>query len=810
LIELEYDVNTAKFWLPQGEVKNIILPITPTYFNYFTIEDLKTQITIEKLKAGAIVVTLKIPVKADDNRGEIEFERTYDHVVPQTIDNDDHGAIVKSTLAFGIYPFFKVAEPVFNDRYKALSYHMKGEEIRYKFLREDTARLETIEVEASEISRTRKDEKYPSVSNYMDISSIHHSARGEITYSTTKDVTFNLVSVKVSNLDKNTSLQGVIIPLMGESVKLAESATSIAFDIGTSNSFVAFKTENNIKKNLATYKGEGTTIEPDFVLLNNASKNTDAYKKYDLNAIKPVYGAMQDAEFLPSVIGEASPFQFPIRSIVNIDNDTNPQQPGNINVLSNTNIPFAFGHSSLRYGYDFSHSNIKWGVTDSNNNAAQNKLRGFIEQLVWMGRNKLLSEGYNPKAANVIWFKPLSMSSNQMSVFNSIWQELFEAYYSKSENHDKLVSVTESWAPFYSYPDDFGSSKVFMNLDIGGGTTDLIVFEDQKPILTTSFRFAGNSLFESKNSNKPFDNGFVTRYETAMLKYFGKGLLKEQETVKYIKNSSGLQSTDLLSYFFNYKEFAKKLSMDGEFKLLFLIHNCSIFYHAYQMLKMTGCKDLPSYIGLSGNGAKLFKITNGTSDLNRNNGVSKLAALILQHVLNLEKLHPIEIRILKNPKESTAFGGINGLENMKENNGADIENYYVSVGTSTNLIKNSDATEKEKFKYPNFLEQDNTTIVAVTENVVGFFIYFFEKLWLEAGFVQNFGVDKAYNTKKLKSFFTDKTKIGDTIRKTVHHKINIEKQTPLNETLFFEAVKAYLYVFSKYIVTDKVNKFKGA
>jgi len=808
LIQLDYNVNTSKFWLPEGDVKNIILPVTATYFDYFTIEDLKKQVTIEKLNLGAIVVTLKIPIKGDNERGVMKFERTYDYVVPETIDNDEAGAVIKSSLAFGLYPFFKVSDPVFNDRYKALSYHLKGEEINYQFLREALSQPSSLKIEASEISRTRKDENYPSVSNYLDISTIRYNNQGEVIYKTDENVAFDVISVGVNNLDQNVVLQGVLLPLMGESIQLTAEKSSIAFDIGTSNSFVAFKTANTVN-GLSTYSGKGNAISPDLVLLNEVSRSAEDFKKYDLNEINPIYGVVQDAEFLPSVVGGESPFKFPIRSIVNIDNDTKPEQPGHINILSNANIPFAFGHNVLRGAYDFAHSNIKWGVTDSNNNAAQNKLHAFIEQLVWMGRNKLLSEGFSPKSTNVIWFKPLSMSTNQMTVFNSIWQELYMVYYGKSEEIDNLVSVTESWAPYYSYPKDFGSGKVFMNLDVGGGTTDLIVFEDEKPILTTSFRFAGNSLFESRNTNKPFDNGFVTRYEAAMLKYFG-GDLKKEKTVEYIKSSQGLQSTDLLSYFFNYKEFGKKLAMDGEFKLLFLVHNAAIFYHSFQMLKMINCKHLPTYIGLSGNGAKLMEVTNGAKDLNRINGVSKLGALILKQIFELDEIHPIEIQILKNPKESTAIGGIDGLKNIKGDKEADIENYYTSVGTETDLIKNNDALQKQAFKYVNFLKEDNTTIEQVTENVVGFFTYFYDELWFEADFVQNFGVDKAYNTERLKDFFTDKTKISDTIRQTIHHKVNIEKETPLNDTLFFEAIKAYLYAFSKYIVTDKINQFKGA
>src|SRR5690606_9863879 len=127
---------TSKYWLPDGDVRNILLPIKKEYFNYFTVEDLKKQLSIEKLKMGGIEVILEIPIKANNGRGTIRFERTYSEVKPSTIDNDNYGAIVNSSLAFGIYPFFRVSETAFNDKYKILSYHEKGEEISYEFFRE--------------------------------------------------------------------------------------------------------------------------------------------------------------------------------------------------------------------------------------------------------------------------------------------------------------------------------------------------------------------------------------------------------------------------------------------------------------------------------------------------------------------------------------------------------------------------------------------------------------------------------------------------------------------------------------------------
>lgn len=807
LIQLDYEVNTSKFWLPTGEVKNILLPIMPEYFNYFTITDLREQISITKLKLGAIVVRLDIPVAADNGRGIVTFERTYDLVSPDAIDNDDYGAILKSSMAFGIYPFFKVADSRFNDRYKVLSYHMMGEEIAYQFFREDTTACQHTKVTSSLISRTRKEESYPCVSNYLEVTNIKTNAQGEAIADTEIDITFDAVQVVVKFLDKNKTSKGVLIPIMGEPIQLMDGTPVIAFDIGTSNSFVAFKT-GNTPEHLSTYKGKKSAAQPDLVMLNAPKENSEGVKTFDLDIINPIYGRTQVAEFLPTLVGKDSFFKFPIRSIINIDNDTNPEITKSISLLSNVNIPFGFGQNQLRRDFDFSHSNIKWGVTDGTNVAAQNKLTAFIEQLIWLGRNKLLSEGFNPAAADVLWFKPLSMGSNQTSVFNGIWEKLYNNYYGKYSGIKKLMSITESWAPFYSYDRTFGSGEVYMNLDIGGGTTDLILFRNNLPALTTSFRFAGNSLFESRSGNNPFDNGFVSKYEAIMRTEFGDDYTKT-DIIDYIKNSKGLLSTDLISYFFSYNSFSRKLMLDSEFKLLFLLHNSSIFYHSFQVLKMSEIDKLPSYIGISGNGAKLLEITNGLTDLNKPKGIASLVSLIIKKVFEKEKAHKVELQILDNPKESTAIGGIKGLEYIRKNATADIDNYFLCVGNDKDLFRETDTQARKKFKYGNFIKSSDTTINEITENVIRFFEFFFDELWHEADFVKNFGLEKSYNPEKLRGFFADESKISDTIREVINHKIEVEQEPELNDSLFFDAIKSYLYAFSRIIISEKINEFKG-
>ena len=803
LIELNYEVNVAKFWMPDGEVKNIILPIKSTYFDYFTFQDLKEQLTVTKLKTGAIEVILEIPIKADDKRGRIKFERTYDYVPVSTIDNKDYGAIINTSLGMGIYPFFKVAENKYNDRYKVIAYQQKGEVIDFGFFRENFGQPTSTNVPSSNHYRTRPEEDYGCITNYHELTSIKRDENGSLLLDEKEDVTFDIISISIDNKDHGTRLSGIVIPQMGEPIQLANDESSISFDVGTSNSHVAYKTSGKVET-LNNYSGNDAALSPHLIFLNAPVIKGNAVQR-DLNIVNAIYKIAQDIEFMPSIVGTKSDYNFPIPTLVNIDNDTNTEKLTNINVLSNANIPFEI--KNLRGSFDNLYSNIKWGVTNESSESAKNKLQVFVEQLVWMGRNKILSEGKNPEKTNVIWFAPLSMGNTQESVFKGIWDEVYKMYFQKNTGKANLYKITESWAPFESHDLSFGAGRYFLNLDIGGGTSDLIIFDDKTPTLATSFQFAGNNLFKSMNKNNEFDNGFVTKYEQIMLKSF-EGDDSKTRFVNELKNSKGLSSTDLISFFFTYPVFAEKLQRDEEFKLLFLIHNVSIFYHSFQVLKMSGINSLPDNIGLSGNGARLMEITNGMSDLSRLGGMKDMINLVVQKIYSLEKTPNISVNILDNPKEATAVGGILGFKSITQGDfkDADRRNYKISLGTKSDLLDAKDAAKKS---YKDFVDENNTKIDEVTENVREFFAYFFDELWYDAGFIQNFGIAGSYSAQKLKEYFTDETNIRNSIREVVNDKVKNQDNPQLEETMFFYPIKAFLYAFSRIIASNKIIDYKG-
>lgn len=815
IIELDYNINGDKFWIGENDkqVDNVLLPVKPDYFKFFTLEDLKRDIKIERLDSGAIVVTLTLPIKADNGKGYLKFERTYNRINPENVDDEDKGAIIPAKIYMGIYPFFKVNDNRYNDFYKILLYYHPEIRVNCSLYKDNFNNNSNIVSITDTTVRTRAEEGLDIISKYLEISKDSNELD--------KDITFDFLGINIGV--NNIEAEGLIIPQMGEPINLVDAPSSIAFDIGTSNTYIALSLTGQPEK-LLTYRDVDTGEGIHFVMLHKPEKTTEDIKgsdQFDLNSkVGMAFRPLLLNEFMPSLIGDKSQYDFPIRSVINQDNDADANHETNIRVLSNINIPFAFGKEKMRKTFDNAFSNLKWGISDPNNSAARNRLRTFIQQLVIMGRNRILSEGKNPKYTNVLWFKPLSMASAQITTLNNFWVEFYVKYFSKKEGAvEHLSSITESWAPFYSHQKKFGAGRSYLNIDIGGGTSDILLFRDNRPVLTASFRFAGNSLFdeglhfddlENKGGNLK-DNGFVTKYSDIMEKMFNSAHdSNKMNILEYIKDSSELSSEDLIGFFFTIKEFSERLKIDSDFLLLFLLHNAAIFYHSAQIVKIMGEESSPNYIGLSGNGARLLEISNKSKDLNRPKGMAYLVNGIYKYVFNLEESPKIELQILTNPKESTSIGGIIGLSQIIKNPTADIDNFYIPFGDEHTLIRDDDYKTKKRFKYKNLRQDQSKTLQQVTDNYVKFINFFFEQLWYECDLPKNFGVDKSFNTEKLKKYLTDEININNILRSVVNYKLDVEREQLLNETMFFYPLRAYLYHFSKILSTEsQIVKFKG-
>ncbi|MEM6807363.1 MAG: hypothetical protein AAF696_38530, partial [Bacteroidota bacterium] len=529
---------------------------------------------------------LKLPVMAKGGQEYIEFKRSYSQLEGEAFleGNEEKGAIREVEAFIGIYPFFKITDSSkehYNDLYKVAVY------------RAEETPIPTINCYRYQELETPLDIHWTERSVGSD--SFTFTKYGTLSREAKKDrpIDFDLIQMVIGSQEK--SFSGLLIPRWKEISSLSSSESTIAFDIGTSNTYVAYSSNGNSNiKPLRSYVSDQNKILSGVAFSHKtkgdnfvASKGTEL----DFNAYVGEHGTdfldHQLTEFLPSLFGEGSDYSFPIPTIINEDADLDASELDNLDILSNINVPIAFDVSGFRKGIDRPSSNLKWGIAKGDR-TAKNRMFALIYQLALMGRNQLLLEGADPENTRLVWFKPLSMGARSLNILSEHWQRVFELFYIKKTGvtHNNLYQITESRAPFHSQEAKFGKSETYLNIDRGGGTSDVLVFKNENIVLSSSFRFAGNNLFDNgiqKHDRK--ENGFILKFKPILDSRSGSF---NRAIADQIFKSDYLSSADLISHYFSHKEFEEELKLDNDFRLLFLIHLSAIFYHTAQLLKIKG------------------------------------------------------------------------------------------------------------------------------------------------------------------------------------------------------------------------------
>jgi hypothetical protein len=188
------------------------------------------------------------------------------------------------------------------------------------------------------------------------------------------------------------------------------------------------------------------------------------------------------------------------------------------------------------------------------------------------------------------------MTAGKLSNLEALWQRSIGRYISlKKENQSK---ISESIAPYYYYKTKniYAGTKPAVNIDIGGGTTDIVVYVNDKPKLLTSFKFAANSIFGDGFGNGGADNnGFINRYGNRI-----KSLLAENSLFDLIRVYTQLEDTkssiDLAAFFFSIEEnpevlekglpisYSNILKRDDSMRFVFLVFYAAILYHITKVL----------------------------------------------------------------------------------------------------------------------------------------------------------------------------------------------------------------------------------
>jgi hypothetical protein len=602
LIRLVYPVNKEKFFDGNlifevgDESKGYILPLKKQFFDFFDTVELtsslpkKPKIELIHGTAGSVKVILKIPVEKQDEY--ISFERIYKDSKGYKNEELNQGEIVEHQFGMTLFPFIKTNSPSIKAYYRIQLIDrdvigpLKNTEYDLKFFSNDSPN--EIEVRAKKIRSSKKQDAAETATSQYYV--LHNE--------------FDFIQVK--NV-AGSGASGIIIPNW-QPYHPGNEVFTFAIDFGTTNTHIEYKIGNGSPKPF-----DVTADDVQIATLFHPTKTSDDFGGTGAIAIRELI----DHEFIPQHLGHGSEYKFPHRTVLaeghalNIETETF--------TLADFNIPFTYERKPER---DRIQSNLKWSKREKGN---EKRIRAFFEKLIMLLRNKVLFNRGDLSETRLIWFYPSSMKPARKSSLENAWNELFEQYF--HSNH-KPIGITESLAPFYYFKGanrlQGGAYKPVVSVDIGGGTTDIVVFKSNKPLLLTSFKFAANTIFGDGFSEygAASSNGLISKYlhhyehllSINKLYDLSKVLLSIKEKNRTedlnafffsIENNPKIKDKKLFSY-------NSLLGNDEDLKIIFLYFYTSIIYHIAEVMKNTNV-ELPKHLIFSGTGSKILNII--TTDL---------------------------------------------------------------------------------------------------------------------------------------------------------------------------------------------------
>ncbi|MCM1034882.1 MAG: hypothetical protein NC038_00025 [Paludibacter sp.] len=610
IVKMPYKLNKISYF--DGNAKNdyeesYLLPMTPTFFKYFTTEDLRSMISME-VSGTVVKIALQIPIRNYSKKAAVSYityTKTY-----QTNKNEANniGDTVVAKLGLGIFPLVKTNDINVADYRVALFDKVGIDGVR--FYNKDT------ELESVPEKTRRKLEEVCGIKTYV-IEKRH----------------FDRIDIQIG--DKH----GYIVPLFKEQEGSKQFRFSV--DFGTTNTHIAYSIVN--EKESSPFD----CATPQIARLHE-----------NYNADRDIIAGFED-NYLPTGLG-ATKMLFPIRSAFA---EARPIDYGDITyTLSDGNIPFRYEKvGPVEYLDIQTGDNLKWS-------ANRGRIGLYIRNIAFILHNKVLLEKGRLKDVQIRWFYPASMSTYVRTMMEQSWNKAYTDYFDANyaEGSAQLTSMSESIAPYCHYINKDEAMGIVTTIDIGGGTTDVYVSDGKKNEdgtdnegMLLSFRFASNAIFGDGYNNNINNNGFVKKYRKEF-----EDVLKSDEALKNAMSKIAQKgnSSELISFFFSLGtlnkpgvDFIQKLVEDQKFKYVFLVFYSAILYHVAHAMKAKGI-DLPQTVAFSGNGSKTLQVISQSSQVQQD-FVKKIFEKVYGRTYpNNQRFY---LKFDKDrPKEATANGGL--------------------------------------------------------------------------------------------------------------------------------------------------------
>lgn len=633
------NINTADeaFWgkYIKDSSYRYLLPLKETFFHYFTTQELQGKVggqpmfEIKEVLDDHVRVTLRIPIQGNHF---IEYTRQYienGEIRPE----QNKGLLIEKEFSIGLFSNIQYE----NERdayYRAYIMSEFEDKESYKLTFLNGENFVSV---ADPVIRNTDDSRYRSYKAYI-----------------IEQQSFDSIRVGCDEY------AGVLVPIMKR--RSGTNQFTFAIDFGTTNSHIEYSINQGASEAF------------------NMSQQDSMLKLwgYVENQAKYIFGY----DVLPESIGEDSLYKFPMRTVLCEASTTNWNKA--VFPLGHTNIPFPY---EKKRGYDY--NSISTGLKWSNEPNNIKRIKNFIESLFIMLRTKVLLTNGSLSHTKIVWFYPISMVENRYNSFSDVWTKAYEKYFGGDKRN--VIPMTESVAPYEHYRNAEANVGNIVTIDIGGGTTDIVLAKDGNVNNITSFHFAADSIFGdpyNNNRGSATINKLLEQYEKSIKAVLVANKLDALSDILEQHKKSRI-SSNIASFYFSLKDnneiVAKRLSdnvdfnnmllMDSNYKIIFIIFYAAIIYHLALIMKAKSI-EMPRHIAFSGNGSKVIRILT-TSD----STLEKFTRKIFEKVYG-ESYPSDGLTILQNknnPKEVTCKGGLSNPIYQEYENMTSMKMVYKTV-----------------------------------------------------------------------------------------------------------------------------------
>lgn len=762
LIRVPHALNSKGYFdghcWPNDEAYSYLLPVRPLFFEYFTVNDLCGKVKDGKYMfemtelTGGEKVTLRIPIRGAGDISYIEYNRIYYNdrrISPEEVRKSNEGSINEIKFTGFVMPHVSFNNP--NDAiYNVTSIKSSSEDITFTFLEDGK-----VVPYKSKTSRKKN----------IDLAII-----GENYF--LEGSNFELIQVK------KYDSTGLLVPLF--SPQRDGDVFEFAIDLGTSNTHIEYCADSDEAVPFQVESNE-QLICPMFIPTQSESRQKRDLMEEEIE--------LMVKDYLPEEISHKTDFVFPTRTVLSYAKDVNWRSI--IDPFTLINIPLTYNKLSPQKGNKYQ-CDIKWGGEGED----VIRMTKYVECLMLMIRDKVLVNSGNLALTKIVWTYPLSMPPKRLRELNETWNNAYKRYFNAN---GVTTSLSESEAPIIYYFSRCASASNMVNIDIGGGTTDIAFAENDQVQSVSSVRFAANNLFMDAYAPQNRSNGIIDFYKEKI-----KAVLVEKvpELIYAYNEENNRLPANMAAFLFSLKDskklitegvevssvdFNTMLARDEDFKIVFILFYAAIIYYialAIQSKSIGGEIELPRHIILSGNGSKIVRAI--TTD-------QKLLAAFTKEILSevLGVPYDIELEIIglddeTEPKAATCKGSLIRSKNEK----TDTPEILVT-NTGQRRLGDEDTYQKISDEYM----KECLDVVCV------FFDFILERLNKDFNLDRNFGVTKS----SIKIAREEVAKRGD-LKTFLERGVNgrIEEgdiSDSIEESFFFYPIKGVLHTIS-----DRINK----